>query len=305
MKMKTKIIYSLIAFVLAFAACEKQDNVSKQEDKALENVLTLNEKYQKIKNQTRNLRSVGVLSQVRNKSLKNGGDDDSTGIWEEWETCATITETKNNDGSYTMVMDYGTEGCMEYGTLIKGKITTTWKMTDTGFQFDEVFESFYMDEVTMDGEVIYHESSLGKDEQMSFVWSGNENLKFTFDDGEVVDMTATFKEKDDAESHTVLEGAYTYVSSLGYSFSYEVTKPLVYSRICEESFIPVEGTEKINYTDGEENEEYVIDYGDGTCDNKYTITSNGLTEEYDYDLENWFSDGGDDWVEADSTNVSG
>jgi len=302
--MKTKIIYSIIIFVFAFAACEKQDNLSKQDDKALENVLTLNEKYQKIKKQTRNLRSVGVLNQVRNKLFKNGGDGDSTGIWEEWETCATITQTKNDDGSYTMVMDYGTDGCMEYGTLMKGKITTTWKMTDTRFQFDEVFEDFYIDEVTMDGEVVYRESSLGED-GLNFVWSGNEDLKFTFSDGEVVDMTATYKEKDDAESHTVLEGSYTYVSSSGYSFSYEVTKPLVYSRICEDSFIPVEGIEKINYSDGEENEEFIMDYGDGTCDNKYTITNNGVTEEYDYDVEDWFSDGGDDWIESDSTNVSG
>ena len=302
--MKTKIIYSIIIFVFAFAACEKQDNASKQQDdKALENVLTLNEKYQKIKSQTRDFRSAAAFKKVSTKSLKEG-DDDSTGIWEEWETCATVIQTQNDDGSYTMVMDYGTDGCMEYGTLMKGKITMTWKMTGSEFQYKEIFENFYMDSVTMDGEIVY-ESSWSMDSWENFVWSGNEDLKFTFSDGEVVDMTGTYKEKGDAESYTVLEGNYTYVSSLGYSFSYEVTKPLVYSYICKDTYIPVEGTEKIKYTEGKENEEYVMDYGDGTCDNKYTITNNGVTEEYDYDLEDWFSEGGDERNDSDSTNVSG
>ena len=302
--MKTKIIYSLIIFVLAFAACEKQDNASKQDDTALENILTLNEKYQKIKNQTRDFRSVDAFKKLRAKSLKDGSDDDTSGIWEEWETCAEVTETFNDDGSYTTVMDYGTDGCEEYGTLIKGKITMIWKMTGTEFSFKEVFENFYMDSVTMDGEMIY-ESNWTADSWDNFVWSGTEDLKFTFTDGEVVEMTGTYKEKGDMEAYTVLEGTYTYVSSLGYSFSYEVTKPLVYSFTCEDSYIPVEGTEKINYTEGEENDEFIMDYGDGTCDNKYTITNNGLTEEYDYDVEDWFTDGDEDWNDSDSTNVSG
>lgn len=302
--MKTKIIYSLILFVFAFAACEKTDNANKQDDKALENVLTLNEKYQKIKNQTRDFHSVDAFKKVHAKSLKDGSDDDTTSIWEDWETCATIKETLNDDGSYTSIIDYGTEGCEDYGTLIKGKITLIWKITGTGFNFQEIFENFYMDSVTIDGKTVY-ESTYAMESWDNFVWSGTEDLKFTFDDGEVVDMTGTYKEKSSTEAYTVLEGNYAYTSSKGYSFNYEVTKPLVYSYICEDTYIPVEGTEKINYTEGGVNEEFVMDYGNGTCDNKYTITNNGLTEEYDYDVEDWFSDGGNDWNDSDSTNVSG
>ncbi|RLD67644.1 MAG: hypothetical protein DRI95_04490 [Bacteroidetes bacterium] len=308
--MKKKVIYSFIILVFAFAACDKQNITNKQVDNnALENFLTLNQKYQKLKNQTKDFRSVGTFKKMKTKALKgfkgdsvNDGTDD---IWDNWESCAEITETENEDGSFTLVMDYGEEGCEEYGFLMKGKITMTWKIDESDYYFEEIYENYYMYDVTINGKVVF-EGSWDENSWDDFSWSGQENLIFTFDDGEVMEMSGKYKEKGDVDSYTVLEGSYSYSSSLGYSFSYEVTKPLVYSYTCEDAYIPVEGTEKVKYVENGENEEFIMDYGDGTCDNKYTITSNGVTEEFDYDEEDWFGDDdGDYWIASDSTDISG
>lgn len=306
--MKTKIFYSVIILIFAFAACDKQNINNKQEDKdALENFLTLNQKYQKLKNQTKDFRSTRVFKKIKKSKSFKGDGVDSTGIWGDWETCATVTETKNDDGSFTLVIDYGEDGCEEFGTLIKGKITMIWKIDGNKCYFEEIYENYYMYEVTINGKTTFEDTWDGNYEDSnnySFSWSGEEDMKFTFDDGEVVEMKGKFKEKGDANSYTVLEGVYSYSSSLGYSFSYEVTKPLVYDYTCQTAYIPVEGTEKVNYVEDGESEEFVMDYGDGTCDNKYTITINGVTKEYDYDDEDWWGDD-DDWNDSDSTNVSG
>ncbi len=58
-----------------------------------------------------------------------------------------------------------------------------------------------------------------------------------------------------------------------------------------------------SYTENGETEEFVMDYGDGSCDNKFTITIDGVRTEYDYDDEDWWGDE-DNWDGSDSTNVS-
>ena len=309
--MKTNIFYFLIILFFAFAACDKQNVTEKQDDKvALENFISINQKYQQLKSQTKDMRSFNSFKSLKNKTLKSlkdeGADDivdDSSDIWDEWETCAEITETKNDDGSITVTVDYGEDGCEEYGELIKGKIISTWKMDLNSYYFEEEYENYFIGDVTINGKTTY---SGNWSELLSenFSWSGEEDLEFTFSDGETIEMTGKFKEEANAEQYTVIEGTYSYSSSLAYSFSYEVTKPLVYDYTCESSYIPLKGTEKVNYIENNESEEFIMDYGDGSCDNKYTITSNGVTKEYDYDNEDWF-DGNDDWNDSDSTNVSG
>ena len=65
----------------------------------------------------------------------------------------------------------------------------------------------------------------------------------------------------------------------------EITKPLVFKRECSSSrkfSIAVEGTKELTI-DGKL---IVIDYGDGTCDNKVTITINGTSKEVEVSGDN-------------------
>lgn len=68
-------------------------------------------------------------------------------------------------------------------------------------------------------------------------------------------------------------------------YSMEITKPLVFKRECSSSrkvSIAVEGTKELT-VDGKL---IVIDYGDGTCDNKVTITINGTSKEVEVSGDN-------------------
>ncbi len=66
----------------------------------------------------------------------------------------------------------------------------------------------------------------------------------------------------------------------GKSYSMTITKDLVYSRACAVSnkvFIPVQGTKELVV----ENKTVTIDYGNGECDNIFTITINGRSKQVD------------------------
>lgn len=68
-------------------------------------------------------------------------------------------------------------------------------------------------------------------------------------------------------------------------YSMEITKPLVFKRECSSNrkvSIAVEGTKELTI-DGKL---IVIDYGDGTCDNKVTITINGTSKEVEVTGDN-------------------
>lgn len=304
--MKRKIIYSLIIFIFAFAACEKnQVTDNKVDETTVDNFLTVNKKYQEVKNITKDFRTFGFkkakLKSFKSDSTSNDStwvDGDSTWV-DDWETCATITDTTLEDGSWQMIIDYGTEGCDEYGELVKGKITITWTETLSSYTATEVYENLTYGDATIDGTVTY--SGTWTDmTSADFSWEGSEDLVITFAD-EQITLKGTFKEKMDNESYTISEGNYEFTSSKGYSYSYKITKPLVYNYSCEDAWIPVEGTEEISYTENEETTNFTVDYGDGTCDNLYTVTSNGETVEYNFEDE-WTDDGSND---SDSTNVSG
>ena len=78
----------------------------------------------------------GRLSGMRSAAARlqdDNGDGDTTNIWEPWETCAEITETENEDGSFTVVYDYG-DGCYEgdeyWKIFMYGKFTDTYSWTE-------------------------------------------------------------------------------------------------------------------------------------------------------------------------------
>ena len=98
----------------------------------------------------------------------------------------------------------------------------------------------------------------------------------------------------------MLEGSFSYVSSLGDSYTWDIIEPINSDFTCI-YWIPVSGIEEGTFNE----DTYSIDYGDGTCDNKYTITVNGVSEEIEINYDDiWISDG-DDGTTTDSTNVSG
>ena len=312
--MKTKILIALMFISVAFVACQNDDdldNGSKQ--------LKVSEKFMQLKQgfaASRNIlgkRGNSQFSATSTLNLKSAGvksdEGDSTCVWAEtFETCANVSESTDSDGNKVVVMDYGVDGCNDYGMLTKGKIITTYYKTDASSEREKMKEEYVdfsysysmcwddeeLDEcneneeetVTMNGVMMieYSYNAEGTEGSYSFT----EDLVMSYSDDEEVSSKSTYKEVMTEDSYTVLEGEGLYKGK-DYEYSFKVMEPVVTKFSCgENSFMPVSGIEKDSYKgkteEGkDESFTYEIDYGNGECDNKATVTENGVSEKVNFD----------------------
>ena len=285
--MKTK-FFAIILSVLFFAtACEKDDTTKSKISEEFLELSELNIKLQNVRNQNVNsTHKFGAMAMNLNGKKKSALNDS---IY-NWETCAKITKYTDEEGFEVMVMDYGVEGCVEWGELIKGKITLKWKMDKNGYAYEDIYENYSAWGMTINGYYkgesqwtgTWNEDDFG-DSTSFYNWfsqdyeeisANEEDMKITLDNGEVITYISNFKSKFTFNSYTMLEGSFSYESSLGDTYTWDIIEPVVSNFDCK-YWIPVSGIEEGTYN----KDTYKINYGDGTCDNKYTITVNGVTEE--------------------------
>jgi len=190
----------------------------------------------------------------------------------------------------TFVIDYGDGStCTDTTQMRKGKITDAFTFTISrrnGFKTYSTetltFEGFQKDITTLDGTFIAKSSSgspktieaqgakITFADGTSATWQGT--LTFTYDRGEWC------KWKDNSIKVT---GSWSGTNRAGVSFTADITKELVFQYPCDKRhrFRPVSGTVEIKIGDVTS----TIDFGDGTCDKLYTITSGGTTTEFNFD----------------------
>ena len=324
--MKIKILFALLIVCTVFIACENEEDMGTQKKQ-----LKVSQKFMELKKDFAINRNVlGRLSHShfgQPSGLKSASafveENDSTWIDVEFESCATISESIDSEGNLVIVMDYGVDGCDDYGMLTKGKIITTfynidddarmekWKeeYVDFSFTYSSCFE---YDEEDYDNED--YEDFEDCEEEETIILNGTEMIEITFNeddtegsytvaedmimefsDGEIIKYTSNFKEVYDNDSYIVLEGEGVYQSD-EFEYTYVVLEPVVTNFSCgENTFIPVSGVERDSYIekidDGEvETFTYEIDYGNGECDNKATITENGETEEFTFDDVDYYDE---------------
>jgi hypothetical protein len=238
------------------------------------------------------------------------GDYPSDDPW-YWEPCAEITETENPDGSITITYDYG-EGCDEswgdYTYMMWGKYTMTYlyDFTETetsysgNYYFSISYENFggsysyedYAYEWGIDGESTYEGSSEFNWSTMRFSghYTHEDDIAYA-QDGDVFNyMSQGDTEYNQNRSVTNLAN-YLFSNGDNY-YSSEVIKPLIYKYNCQDDsdyvFTYVSGKERINWSHDGESGEFVIDYGDGECDNIIFIIENDKTIKVD--LGKWILD---------------
>ena len=340
--MKSLLYQSLFICVLSLIlfSCEKE------EDDALNQNMKLFMEF-KNKNMTsevggvNNFMSVISASQFNSKSLNLAGYNSNEGYGDvnclecdssqNWSyfTCATVTETKNADGTTTTIYDYGT-GCDEYGSLMKGKITYIWKNEGSSYESKVIYDHFYSygteingyseNNFTSDGNSYFEYSNSGTSDggvagggvggdsisypEIAFNWSGTniskEVLTITADDGQKYNYDSENSTKWDNSTYTVLTGVYNYYSNTeDYEYHYLVSKPLVTNYECSFSWVPVSGVEKTTSIKSGMRNELIINYGNGECDNYALVTNNGKTTKID--LSEWFNMSNDSTVS--NTNV--
>lgn len=193
----------------------------------------------------------------------------------------------------TLVIDYGDGSSCEDSTQVrKGKITNDFIYTISRKSGKIkiyttqtlTFAAFQKDSTTIDGTVVTTGTTGGsttieaKDVRITFAdgtsatWDGT--LTYTYDKGE------WGKWKDNTIHVT---GSWTGTNREGVAYTAVITDDLVFSYVCDKHhrFRPVSGKIEIKVGDVTS----VVDYGDGTCDNKYTITSGGVTTAFEFDVK--------------------
>lgn len=197
--------------------------------------------------------------------------------------CGTVTKTVANN-IITIVTDYtgvGTCNDKEVG----GKVTITIPVKPDSTFSGTMVRTVTYDNLKRDSLVVNGSHTItttlvsGKataSEKLATMTILNTNsgktISYTSTRSRKIDNKGTTSRSDDESSVT---GSTTGKSSDGTTFSSTITKELLTKNSCSKGF-PVSGTEEIVSTTGSKK---VVDYGDGTCDLKYTETTDGVTVE--------------------------
>ena len=188
--------------------------------------------------------------------------------------------------SGTLTIDYGTGSSCEDSTEVrKGKLIDAFKLIvhlkdSITYNLTEsvTFEGYQKDSVTVDG-MFTNKSTADAMSTLTI-----QNAKITYADGTFVTWSGTltnqyipegFHERDQ-ESRQVT-GSISGMNRAGVAFSATITKAILFQYACSRN-IPVSGT--IDLTAGAVAS--TIDYGNGTCDKAYTITTGGTTTTYTF-----------------------
>lgn len=213
-----------------------------------------------------------------------------------YSPCATIVTKSNNTSvtpreldSLTITIDFGTTACeckdyrFRKGKIIitrKGKFYTAGSYRTVTFQDYSVGKSdSTMHKIEGTHTVTYN----GKNANQHYNWTVKaENMKITGSQGKshswnstrtrewIKGDTTLLHWKDDVFSIT---GSTNGTNAKGTTYSALITKALVRDMSCTKQFRFVSGTVEVTRGD----KKGTIDYGDGTCDGKVTVTVNGKT----------------------------
>jgi hypothetical protein len=144
------------------------------------------------------------------------------------------------------------------------------------------FQGFHKDTVQVDGTFIV-KSSTGNPTTVEA-----QNAKITYSDGTSFswDGTLTFVYDKKGSRHCkgtvkkITDGTITGTTRSGAAFTATITKEIVFKRGCfgKQAFIPVSGTVEVT-TSGITS---TFDYGDGSCDKVYTITTAGIATDHTF-----------------------
>lgn len=199
------------------------------------------------------------------------------------DRCFTVTVDPNGSGTFpkTVTLDFGSGCTGKDGKMRSGKIITVFSgpMRTTGSKATTTFDNYNVDSFVVNGtQVIENVSSSDK-----IAWS------VTVKDGKVTNTkNGRWIEWDAVHEHIQTEGSGTPTDPLddvyeitGNSngsnsnnnlWTTEITQPLMRSLIC-----PWREKGEITLTCKANAITAVLNYGNGTCDNKATVTLKGKT----------------------------
>jgi hypothetical protein len=188
--------------------------------------------------------------------------------------------------SGSLTIDFGTGTyCKDSTEVRKGKMIDTFKLIvstndSVSYNLTEMvtFQGYSKDTVTVDGTF----TSVSTSDAMSKLTI--QNAKITYKDGTSVSWNGSLTNKyvriafqEMHQESREVTGSISGTNRKGTSFSATISKAIVFDYSCSRN-IPVSGT--VDLTVGTVSS--TIDFGSGTCDKVYTITTGGTTTTYTF-----------------------
>jgi hypothetical protein len=194
------------------------------------------------------------------------------------DSCATVTVSSSTYPK-EIVIDYGTGCSFHMRHAVQGKIiiNISDSIKNAGATETITYQDFYVDSMKI--ELTASLKNLGQNESGHWIIEKKVQQKITKNEetcsknlNEVVEWISGFETIEKSDDVFYESGSGTITINDTATYSKTITKPLLIDRSCD--FI-VSGTEELNRNGNI----VIIDYGDGTCDNIATVTTNGTTEE--------------------------
>lgn len=291
MKTKLKNVLSMITLAaIAFFSCESEESVQpNQNDEIVDQTaqqILLQEGLSSLTGiggvygnfEDFGFNKLSNLGRTKSKSVKGRANDD--------DTCALVTIKENPDGSYSVILDFGEEGCVDDDTLIKGVVTFTGYETDSTGTLKVEFKNF--SEVPTDKSEDHESYTVNGSYEGHFAWHPEDDydyleayaldIRLDYTNGTVENVIANGEALANEQQYIVRTHRVNGSNNFGDQFLSEVVETLVYDLSCE-SDIFTSGVQKFTIND----ESAVVDFGEGTCDNILTITAPGITIIIDLD----------------------
>jgi hypothetical protein len=208
-------------------------------------------------------------------------------------TTVTFSNVSTDHTSGTVTIAFGPDGCTDdRGNVRKGTITINWtggKWFRQGSTQTMTLQDYSINGIAIGGTRTLNCSMVsGSLQAFTIQWHLTANHDFTWPDQtiatRVVNKTRTWDHSSTENTFTVTNGpssenAAQGTNRQGISYSMDIDSPLVYIGSCISTtkvFLPVSGTKL--FSNSETGKTVTIDFGDGTCDNKFTVSLDGASK---------------------------
>lgn len=294
--MKKTFLTLALGAMVAFTACNNNDNLVPEDDLSgadltvttksvattdanIEDVIEASD-YEVSIYSGSILSSSALTASESTAELKSGGYDNPFRNRYKLGDCPNVS-LDNNDGTYpkTIVLDYGDGIELNNGRVISGiiQIVISAPRTESGATHTVTFDGFMVDSIGIEGVSV---TTFMLEEYQILI---DRELTFTLPDGTTIDVDAERTKTWVEGMDTLLDGdddvyeitGYSNcVDSDGNSFRKEITIPLEKTGTCRYIVAGDVALSQNGVVFA------VIDYGDGTCDNVATYTTDEGTEEF-------------------------
>ncbi len=221
------------------------------------------------------------------------------GVFGRVTVCYTVTETHLNPGTFfpiRIVVDFGTSGCLgNDGHVRRGKVITEYsnRLLYPGATASTTFDGFYIDSIHVEGRHLITNTSTNSSNRQFTAdvtgANGTGNARLSRPSGDYSEWSShkVITQTDGITSTTPLDDSFKVEGSahgtvrrgnLLVAWESNIIEPLLKRFNCRWISKGKVRTVRVN-TSATGPWVAVLDFGDGTCDNRAVITINGVSHE--------------------------